>query len=273
MSLQLTVLFSRRPLSSKIKPLGMRDVLPNNRQLYEIVLTYSFHQVVPTPSALHVWSCFVFLNCFFFLHSLRVEKLRPAVQCCVSCCMSLSLTVSFGCCLIRTRDYWAQGMPTHTRYMHTWLKDVSLYLYFVLQVRICLLYWNMFTTLNVSFLISGRNVRLYGRNWYCLFYFSSILSSWKKATTMCVCRYAMSSRVSWNVWRTCRLWFPTVCQPPSVSMSSRRTVRPSWRRRKQTHWRCPRVSHSTSMSQPCQMTSELNWQIHSQLWQSDSNLQ
>lgn len=25
----------------------MRDVLPDNRQLYEIVLTYSFHQVKP----------------------------------------------------------------------------------------------------------------------------------------------------------------------------------------------------------------------------------
>ncbi|XP_031676379.1 tripeptidyl-peptidase 2-like [Oncorhynchus kisutch] len=33
-----------RPLSSKIKALGHRDVLPNNRQLYEIILTYSFHQ-------------------------------------------------------------------------------------------------------------------------------------------------------------------------------------------------------------------------------------
>lgn len=31
----------------------MRDVLPNNRQLYEIVLTYSFHQVPPTTSALY----------------------------------------------------------------------------------------------------------------------------------------------------------------------------------------------------------------------------
>lgn len=34
-----------RPISSKTKALGSRDVLPNNRQLYEIVLTYSFHQV------------------------------------------------------------------------------------------------------------------------------------------------------------------------------------------------------------------------------------
>lgn len=34
-----------RPVSAKIKPLGVRDVLPNNRQLYEIVLTYNFHQV------------------------------------------------------------------------------------------------------------------------------------------------------------------------------------------------------------------------------------
>ena len=39
------VLCSTRPLSSKTKALGLRDVLPNNRQLYEIVLTYSFHQV------------------------------------------------------------------------------------------------------------------------------------------------------------------------------------------------------------------------------------
>lgn len=36
-----------RPLSSKIKALGVRDILPNNRQLYEIILTYSFHQVSP----------------------------------------------------------------------------------------------------------------------------------------------------------------------------------------------------------------------------------
>lgn len=42
----LCVLFPlHRPISSKIKALGSRDVLPNNRQLYEIVLTYSFHQV------------------------------------------------------------------------------------------------------------------------------------------------------------------------------------------------------------------------------------
>lgn len=37
-----------RPISSKTKALGSRDVLPNNRQLYEIVLTYSFHQVRQT---------------------------------------------------------------------------------------------------------------------------------------------------------------------------------------------------------------------------------
>ncbi len=34
-----------RPVGAKIKPLGARDVLPNNRQLYEMVLTYNFHQV------------------------------------------------------------------------------------------------------------------------------------------------------------------------------------------------------------------------------------
>lgn len=33
------------PLSAKTKPLGSRDVLPNNRQLYEMILTYNFHQV------------------------------------------------------------------------------------------------------------------------------------------------------------------------------------------------------------------------------------
>lgn len=40
-----TMFLLYRPVSAKIKPLGVRDVLPNNRQLYEIVLTYNFHQV------------------------------------------------------------------------------------------------------------------------------------------------------------------------------------------------------------------------------------
>ncbi|XP_063809295.1 tripeptidyl-peptidase 2 isoform X2 [Pseudophryne corroboree] len=33
-----------RPISAKTRPLGARDILPNNRQLYEIILTYNFHQ-------------------------------------------------------------------------------------------------------------------------------------------------------------------------------------------------------------------------------------
>ncbi|KAJ8030831.1 Tripeptidyl-peptidase 2 [Holothuria leucospilota] len=33
-----------RPSEHKIRPLGSRDVLPNNRQVYELVLTYNFHQ-------------------------------------------------------------------------------------------------------------------------------------------------------------------------------------------------------------------------------------
>ncbi|KAG8429208.1 hypothetical protein GDO86_018057, partial [Hymenochirus boettgeri] len=33
-----------RPVSAKSRPLGSRDILPNNRQLYEIILTYNFHQ-------------------------------------------------------------------------------------------------------------------------------------------------------------------------------------------------------------------------------------
>uniref|UniRef100_A0AAJ7WJH1 Tripeptidyl-peptidase 2-like n=1 Tax=Petromyzon marinus TaxID=7757 RepID=A0AAJ7WJH1_PETMA len=33
-----------RPVDHKIRPLGARDVLPGNRQLYELLLTYSFHQ-------------------------------------------------------------------------------------------------------------------------------------------------------------------------------------------------------------------------------------
>jgi len=39
------LLFNCRPVSAKIKPLGSRDILPNNRQLYEMILTYNFHQV------------------------------------------------------------------------------------------------------------------------------------------------------------------------------------------------------------------------------------
>ncbi|XP_072034385.1 tripeptidyl-peptidase 2-like isoform X2 [Amphiura filiformis] len=33
-----------RPNDCKLRPLGSRDVLPNGRQIYEIVLTYNFHQ-------------------------------------------------------------------------------------------------------------------------------------------------------------------------------------------------------------------------------------
>lgn len=43
--LTLMQLSNYSPLSAKTKPLGSRDVLPNNRQLYEMILTYSFHQV------------------------------------------------------------------------------------------------------------------------------------------------------------------------------------------------------------------------------------
>lgn len=62
-----------------------------------------------------VCACIIF---FCSVFSLRVVKLPPAVPCCVSCFMSLSLTVSSGCCLIRTRDCWAQGTPTRTRYTY-----------------------------------------------------------------------------------------------------------------------------------------------------------
>ncbi|XP_071798150.1 tripeptidyl-peptidase 2-like isoform X2 [Asterias amurensis] len=33
-----------RPNDSKVSPLGARDVVPNGRQIYEIILTYNFHQ-------------------------------------------------------------------------------------------------------------------------------------------------------------------------------------------------------------------------------------
>ncbi|XP_070539380.1 tripeptidyl-peptidase 2-like isoform X2 [Ptychodera flava] len=33
-----------RPSESKIRPLGSRDILPNGRHIYELVLTYQFHQ-------------------------------------------------------------------------------------------------------------------------------------------------------------------------------------------------------------------------------------
>ena len=36
-----------RPNDCKLRPLGERDLLPNGRQIYEIVLTYNFHQVSP----------------------------------------------------------------------------------------------------------------------------------------------------------------------------------------------------------------------------------
>lgn len=38
--------------------------------------------------------------------------------------MSLSSTVSSGCCSIRIRDCWAQGMPTHIRYVKTLIWQV-----------------------------------------------------------------------------------------------------------------------------------------------------
>lgn len=107
-----------RPVSSKIKALGVRDVLPNNRQLYEIILTYNFHQVLHhntlegKPFKIHLFVCKL-LICSVL--SLRVEKSHPAAPCSVSCCMNLSLTASCGCCLIRTSDYLAQGTPTRTR--------------------------------------------------------------------------------------------------------------------------------------------------------------
>lgn len=53
-----------RPLSAKTKPLGSRDVLPNNRQLYEMILTYNFHQVSVCliKYTLTVSFCVLFMN-------------------------------------------------------------------------------------------------------------------------------------------------------------------------------------------------------------------
>lgn len=52
------------PLSAKTKPLGSRDVLPNNRQLYEMILTYNFHQVSVCVIRYTLATNFcVFINC------------------------------------------------------------------------------------------------------------------------------------------------------------------------------------------------------------------
>ena len=34
-----------RPTDSQVRPLGARDVLPTGTQIYELVLTYTFHAV------------------------------------------------------------------------------------------------------------------------------------------------------------------------------------------------------------------------------------
>lgn len=36
-------LFFFRPNDSKINPLNARDIIPNGRQIYELILTYDFH--------------------------------------------------------------------------------------------------------------------------------------------------------------------------------------------------------------------------------------
>lgn len=113
----------------------MRDVLPNNRQIYENVLTYSFHQVLPASWGLLLFLflnffssvCIICLSCSVL--SLRVGRLPPAAPCCVSCSTSRSLTVSSGCSLIRTKDCWAQGMPTHTRYTQSFLSHVLTHIF------------------------------------------------------------------------------------------------------------------------------------------------
>lgn len=99
-----------RPLTSKIKALGLRDVLPNNRQLYENVLTYSFHQVMcwaPPFCSLqgNLYIVLVVRHCVIsFLLSQRVGRSPPAAPCSASCSTSLNLTVSSGCSLTRTSD-------------------------------------------------------------------------------------------------------------------------------------------------------------------------
>ena len=37
--------FHYRPTEHQIRPLGKRDILPNGTQIYELILTYSFHVV------------------------------------------------------------------------------------------------------------------------------------------------------------------------------------------------------------------------------------
>lgn len=51
---------SFRPTEAIIKPLGSLDVLPNGKQMYELLLTYTFHIVC----ALH---CIVYITLWFIL--------------------------------------------------------------------------------------------------------------------------------------------------------------------------------------------------------------
>lgn len=75
-----------RPLSAKTKPLGSRDVLPNNRQLYEMILTYNFHQP-------------------------KSGRSLQAAPCFVNYYTSQNLTASCGLYLTRTKDRWVPAMP------------------------------------------------------------------------------------------------------------------------------------------------------------------
>lgn len=118
--------FSCRPISSKIKPLGSRDVLPNNRQLYENILTYTFHQVILTHWCTFILCFHLFsflMHLFFSLHlSPRAARWLRAAPCCASCSTSPSSTVNCGCCSTRTRGFWALETPTLTRYWwRVWL--------------------------------------------------------------------------------------------------------------------------------------------------------
>lgn len=97
-----------RPTDSYIKPLGHRDILPDGRQIYELVLTYNF--TVVSSLCVITYLDPAITPC---MHPCRPNRLIfvPMPTCSATCCMRTLMVGNCGCSMTPTSSYWSVEMP------------------------------------------------------------------------------------------------------------------------------------------------------------------